>query len=151
MGIAIDLLQMESYAPGHQARFGNLKNTADIHGDLIFDGFEHMSGAPNGHDGHDLDLPSDSIRDIAPAAAPDLNPGQSTSSEDGWMDPAPQASHSLEVEPNTGLTSKEARDSRSPGSYPIVGSSPRAPEPAEPGWAPVMEFTTADIVRLRAS
>ena len=34
---------------------------------------------------------------------------------------------------------------RSPDSYPAVGSSPRAPEPAEPCWAPVMEFTAADI------
>ena len=26
-----------------------------------------------------------------------------------------------------------------------MGSSPRAPEPAESGWAPIMEFTAADI------
>ena len=31
------LEQIESYAPGHQARFGNLNYTANIHGDLIFD------------------------------------------------------------------------------------------------------------------
>ena len=37
--------QIESYAPGHQVRFGNLNYTADICGDLIFDGFEPMSGA----------------------------------------------------------------------------------------------------------
>ena len=64
------LEQIESYAPGHQVRFGNLNYSADIRGDLIFDGFEPMSGAPNGHDGHDFDLPSDTIREIAPAAAP---------------------------------------------------------------------------------
>ena len=34
------LEQIESYAPGHQVRFGSLNSTADIHGDLIFDGFE---------------------------------------------------------------------------------------------------------------
>ena len=34
------LEQNESYAPGHQVRFGSLNYTADIHGDLIFDGFE---------------------------------------------------------------------------------------------------------------
>ena len=34
------LEQIESYAPGHQVRFGSLNYTADIHGDLIFDGFE---------------------------------------------------------------------------------------------------------------
>ena len=30
------LEQIESYAPGHQVRFGNLNYTADIRGDLIF-------------------------------------------------------------------------------------------------------------------
>ena len=61
------LEQIESYAPGHQVRFGNLNYTADIHRDLTFDGFKPMSGAPNSHDDHDLDLPSDSVREIAPA------------------------------------------------------------------------------------
>ena len=61
------------------------------------------------------------------------------------MDPAPLAAHLSAVEPNTGLTSKEACDSGPPDSYPVVGSSPRAPEPAEPRWAPVMEFTATDI------
>ena len=32
-----------------------------------------------------------------------------------------------------------------PDSYPVVGPSSLALEPAEPGWASVMEFTTADI------
>ena len=31
--------QIDSYAPGHQVRFGSLNYTANIHGDLIFDGF----------------------------------------------------------------------------------------------------------------
>ena len=39
-------LEQISYAPGHQIRFGNLNYTADIRGDLIFDGFEPMIGAP---------------------------------------------------------------------------------------------------------
>ena len=51
------LEQMESYAPGHQVRFGNLNYTTDIRGDLIFDGFEPMTGAPNSHNGHGLNLP----------------------------------------------------------------------------------------------
>ena len=46
--------QIESYAPGHQVRFGNLNYTADICGELIFDGFEPLSGAPHDHDEHDL-------------------------------------------------------------------------------------------------
>ena len=70
------LEQIESYAPGHQVRFGSLNYTADIRGDLIFDGFGPTLGAPNSHDEHDLDVLSDNSRDIAPAGAPDLNPGQ---------------------------------------------------------------------------
>ena len=50
------LEQIESYAPGHQARFGNLNYTTYIRGDLFFDGFRPMPGAPNGHDEHGLDL-----------------------------------------------------------------------------------------------
>ena len=34
------LEQIESYAPGRQVRFGSLNFTADIRGDLFFDGFE---------------------------------------------------------------------------------------------------------------
>ena len=33
------LEQIDSYAPSHQVRFGNLNYMADIRGDLIFDGF----------------------------------------------------------------------------------------------------------------
>ena len=50
------LEQIESYAPGHQVRFGNLNYTTNIRGDLIFDGFEPALGAPNSHDEHDLDM-----------------------------------------------------------------------------------------------
>ena len=53
------LEQIESYAPGHQVRFGSLNYTANIHGDLFFDGFEPQSGAPHCRDGYDLALPSD--------------------------------------------------------------------------------------------
>ena len=34
------LEQIDSYAPGRQVRFGSINHMADIHGDLIFDGFE---------------------------------------------------------------------------------------------------------------
>ena len=70
------LEQIDSYAPSHQVRFGNLNYTADIHGDLIFNGFGPVLGAPNSHDEHDLDLLSDNAWDIAPTGAPDLNPEQ---------------------------------------------------------------------------
>ena len=55
------LEQIESSAPGHQVRFGNLNYTTDIRGDLIFDGFEPMPDAPHSHDEYDLALPSDSV------------------------------------------------------------------------------------------
>ena len=37
------LEQIDSYAPGHQVGLGSLNFVADIHGDLIFDGFEPMT------------------------------------------------------------------------------------------------------------
>ena len=45
------LEQIESYAPGRQVRFGSLNFTADIRGDLTFDGFEPQPSAPHCHDG----------------------------------------------------------------------------------------------------
>ena len=51
------LEQIESYAPGHQVRFGSLNYTSDIRGDLIFDGFEPLPSMPHGHDEYDLALP----------------------------------------------------------------------------------------------
>ena len=53
------LEQIESYAPGHQVRFGSLNYMADIRGDLIFDGFETTPAAPCHHDEHDVNLSSD--------------------------------------------------------------------------------------------
>ena len=139
------LEQINSYAPGHQVRFGNLNYTADIRGDLIFNRFGPVPGAPDSHDEHGLDLLSDNARDITPAVVPDLNPEQTTWPKDEWMDPATQAAHSSAVELNTCLAPKEACDDGPSYSYPAIGSSPRAPEPAELGWVPVMEFTAADI------
>ena len=82
------LEQIESYAPGRQVRFGSLNYTASIRGDLIFDRFEPMSSAPHSHDEHDLALPSDGVREIAPAVTPALNPEQIVPSDDGgWTPP----------------------------------------------------------------
>ena len=77
------LEQIKSYTPGHQVRFGSLNYTADIRRDLIFDGFEPMSGTLHSHDEHDLDLPSDSVREIAPQATPGINLEMIAPSEDG--------------------------------------------------------------------
>jgi len=54
------LEQIESYAPGRQVRFGSLNFTADVRGDLIFDGLEPQPSAPHCNDGHDLALPPNS-------------------------------------------------------------------------------------------
>ena len=70
------LEQIESYAPGHQVRFGNLNYTADIRGDLIFDGFETAASAPHYLDETGLNLSSGRIQEIAPVEAPALNPEQ---------------------------------------------------------------------------
>ena len=67
------LEKIDSYAPGHQVRFGSLNYTTNIREDLIFDGFEPMTGVPYSHDEHDLALPSDSVQETAPATAPTLN------------------------------------------------------------------------------
>ena len=70
------LEQIESYAPGHQVRFGNLNYTADIRGDLIFDGFEPQPSAPHCHNGHDLALLPDNTLEAAlePASIFDSEP-----------------------------------------------------------------------------
>ena len=81
------LEQINSYAPGHQVRFGNLNYTADIRGDLIFDGFGLALEAPNSRDEHGLDLLSDVTRDIVPEEASDINPGQVASPKDEGLDP----------------------------------------------------------------
>ena len=66
------LEQIESYAPDHEVRFGSLNYTADIHGDLIFDGFEPRPSAPHYLEGHDPALPLDSV--LEAAHAPVLTP-----------------------------------------------------------------------------
>ena len=98
--------------------------TPDIRGDLIFDGFELMSGMPHSHDEHDLALPSDGVREIAPAVTPVLNPEQIVPSKDGWMDPAMEAAHSVAIEPNTDFTSYETRAAEPLDSSPAMGSDP---------------------------
>ena len=40
------LEQIESYAPGHQVKFGSLNYVADIRGDLIFARFETATTTP---------------------------------------------------------------------------------------------------------
>ena len=139
------LEQIESYAPGHQVRFGSLNYTADIRGDLIFDGFEPLLSAPHGHDEHDLALPSDSIQETVPATAPTLNSEPIAPSMDGWIDPATKAIFSAAIEPNIDLTLHESRVAKLPNPSPATDCEPLAPAPIKFNWAPIMEFTFADI------
>ena len=55
------LEQIDSYAPGHQVRFGSLNYVVDIGGDLIFDGFETVATAPLHPVEHGLNLSSGRI------------------------------------------------------------------------------------------
>ena len=139
------LEQIESYALGHQVWFGSLNYTADIRGDLIFDGFEPLPCAQHDHDDYDLALPSESVQEIAPATAPTLNLEPIAPSMDGWIDPATEAAFSPAIEPSIDLTLHGSRDAELPDSSPAKDSEQPAPVPIESDWAPIMEFTSVDI------
>ena len=131
------LEQIDSYAPGHQVRFGSLNYIADIRRDLIFDGFEPLIAAPCRHDEHDLNLSSDGVREIAPVTALALDPEQSAPSEDGRLNPATEAADSTALEPNTDLTSNEACVIGTSESSSVIGFKPRVSAPIESDWAPM--------------
>ena len=63
--------------------------------------------------------------------------------EDGWLDTASGAAISTAIKPNTSLVPCEAHDTKVPDSS--LDSEPSAPLPIESDWAPIMEFTAADI------
>ena len=137
------LEQIGSYAPGHQVRFGSLNYTADFRRDLIFDGFEPWPSMPHCLDGHDLALPSDNAQSAAQVSAPTISSEPTALVGDGRLDAAPGAAISTAIEPNTNLVLCKARDSEVPDS--VLDSEYSAPLPIEPDWAPIMEFTAADI------
>ena len=118
---------------------------ADVCGDLIFDGFEPLPCPSHGHDEYDLALQSDSVQEIAQAAAPTLNLEPVAPSMDGWMDPAIEALPSSAIEPNIDLTLHESRVVKLPNPSPATDPEPPDPVPIESDWAPIMEFTSADI------
>ena len=117
----------------------------DIRGDLIFDGFEPLPCASRGHDEYDFALPSDSVQEIAPAAAPTLNSEPVAPSMDGWVNSATEALSSAEIEPNIDITLHESRVVKLPDPSPAMDSEPPAPVPSESDWVSIMEFTSADI------
>ena len=75
------LEQIDSYAPGHQVRFGSLNYVADIRGDSIFNVVETATIAPPPSDEHDLNLSSDHIQAMVPVATTTLEPEQIMPSE----------------------------------------------------------------------
>ena len=119
------LEQIESYAPGHQVKFGSLNYTAEIRGDLIFDGFEPRPGAPHCRDGHDRALPPNSAQEAALVSAPTLSSEPTAPIEDGWLDTASGAATSTAIEPNTYLVPHKAHDSEVPD--PLPDYEPPAP------------------------
>ena len=61
------------------------------------------------------------------------------------MDPATEAAHLVAIEPNTDFTSYETCGVGSLDSSPATGPEPPASMPIESDWAPIMEFSSADI------
>ena len=104
-----------------------------------------MLGAPHNHDEHDLALPSDSVREITPTTTSALYAEQIAPSEDRWIDPAMEAALSVAIEPDTDFTPHESHVAEPLDSSPSMGSEPPASAPIESDWAPIMEFTSADI------
>ena len=88
-------------------------------------------------------MPPNSALEAAPASALPLNSEPTAPIEDGWLDAASGAAIPTTIEPNISPALRETRDSKEPDSSP--DSEPSAPLPIEPDWAPIMEFTAADI------
>ena len=76
-------------------------------------------------------------------STPTLSSEPTAPIEDGWLDAASGAAISTEIEPNTSLVLHEARDSKELDSTP--DPEPFVPLPIESDWAPIMEFTVANI------
>ena len=110
---------------------------------MVFDRFEPPPSAPHCHDEHDLALPPNSALEATPASASTLNSEPTALIEDGWLDAASGAAIPTAIEPNTSPALRETRDSRGPDSSP--DSEPSPPLSIESDWAPIMEFTAADI------
>ena len=77
-------------------------------------------------------------------ATPALNPEQIVPSEDGWIDPAMEATHSAAIEPNTDFTSHETCVIRPLDLSLATGSEPPTSVHIQSDWAPIMEFTSVD-------
>ena len=61
------------------------------------------------------------------------------------MDPAMEAPLSVTIEPDTDFTPYESRVAEPLDSSSVTDSEPLVSAPVESDWAPIMEFTSADI------
>ena len=77
-------------------------------------------------------------------SAPTLGSEPTAATEDGWLDTASGAVIPMAIEPSIDLTLHGSRDEL-PDFSPATDSEPPAPVPIESDWAPIMEFTSADI------
>ena len=90
-----------------------------------------MSGALHNHGEHDVTLLSDSVREIASATTPVINPEQIAPSESGGIDPAMETALSVEMEPDTDFNHYESRVTEPLDSPPATDSEPLTSVPAE--------------------
>ena len=67
------------------------------------------------------------------------------SSKDGKLNLATEAADPAALEPNTDRTSNEAYVIGTSDSSPAIGSEPRVSASIESDWAPILEFSSADI------
>ena len=104
-----------------------------------------MSDTPHSHDEHDVTLPADSVREIASATTPSINPEQVAPSESGGIDPTTEAALSAVIEPDADFTPYKSRVAEPLDSPPATDSEPLISVPVEPDWAPITEFTSTDI------
>ena len=72
-------------------------------------------------------------------------------SMDRWIDLATEAVLSAAIELSIDLTLHESCDAELPDSSSATDSEPLAHVPIESDWAPIMEFTSADIFSTRPS
>ena len=119
--------------------------TADIRGDLIFDGFEPQPSVPHCHDGHDLNLSSGRIQEIAPVTTPALDPEHTAPSKDWRLNPIAEATDSPALEPHMDLTSQNICVTGTPDSSPGISSEPCESADAKLDHLSIFEFSAADI------
>ena len=74
-----------------------------------------------------------------------INSEQIAPSESGGIDPATETALSVMIEPDADFTPYESRVTEPLDSPPATDSKPLTSVPVEPDWAPIMEFTSADI------